>query len=204
MAKVALIESKPSKTDFIGHFDNSFEFDRYSLASDPSLKKVLKRDVDIEIDIDSYDWLILVGSESLKFFTNVTSIMEYSGKVVDKKFIPVINPAMLAFKPEVKDLWEDSKSNIQKYVSGQLKVVEIDENMAFGIQDSREASRFIIEARDCESEYIALDSETTGLYPRDGHMIGISLSFDGKKGAYIDCDFIDATCEALLLSLIHI
>ena len=147
MARVALIESKPSKTDFIGHFDNSFEFDRYSLASDPSLKKVLKRDVDIEIDIDSYDWIILVGSECLKFFTNVTSIMEYSGKVVDKKFIPVINPSMLAFKPEVRDLWEDSKSNIQKYVSGQLKVVEIDESMAFGIQDSREASRFIIEPR---------------------------------------------------------
>ena len=58
MAKVALVESKPSRTDFIGHFDNSFEFDRYSLASDPSLKKVLKRDVDIEIDIDSYDWII--------------------------------------------------------------------------------------------------------------------------------------------------
>ena len=198
MAKVALIESKPSKTDFIGHFDNSFEFDRYSLASDPSLKKVLKRDVDIEIDIDSYDWIILVGSESLKFFTNVTSIMEYSGKVVDKKFIPVINPAMLAFKPEVRDLWEESKKNIQNYISGQLKVVEIDENMAFGIRDSKKASQFIIEARDSESEYIALDSETTGLYPRDGHMIGISLSYDGKKGAYIDCDCIDQTCEALL------
>jgi len=37
MAKVALVEAKPSRTDFIGHFDNSFEFDRYSLSSDPSL-----------------------------------------------------------------------------------------------------------------------------------------------------------------------
>lgn len=198
MAKVALVEAKPSRTDFVGHFDNSFEFDRYSLSSDPSLKKVLKKDVDIEIDIDSYDWIILVGSECLKFFTNVTSIMEYSGKVVDKKFIPVINPAMIAFKPEVKKLWDDSKSNIEQYVSGQLKVIEIDESMAFGITDSREASRFIIEARDSESEYVALDSETTGLYPRDGHMIGISLSYDGEKGAYINCDCIDATCEALL------
>ena len=198
MAKVALVEAKPSRTDFVGHFDNSFEFDRYSLSSDPSLKKVLKKDVDIEMDIDSYDWIILVGSECLKFYTNVTSIMEYSGKVVDKKFIPVINPAMIAFKPEVKKLWDDSKSNIQQYISGQLKVVEIDESMAFGITDSREASKFIIEARDCESEYVALDSETTGLYPRDGHMIGISLSYDGEKGAYINCDCIDATCEALL------
>ena len=186
MAKVALIESKPTRIDFIGHFDNKFEFDRYSLSSDPSLKKVLKRDVDIDIDIDSYDWIILVGSEALKYYTNVTSIMEYSGKVVDKKFIPVINPSMLTFKPEVRDLWENSRDNIGKYISGEMKVVEIDEKMAFGIRDSRKASQFIIEVRDSASEYIALDSETTGLYPRDGHMIGISLSYDGKKGAYID------------------
>ena len=26
MAKVALIESKPTRIDFIGHFDNKFEF----------------------------------------------------------------------------------------------------------------------------------------------------------------------------------
>lgn len=198
MAKVALIEAKPSRTDFIGHFDNIFEFDRYSLSSDGTLKKVLKRDVDIEIDIDSYDWIILVGSEALKYYTNVTSIMEYSGKVVDDKFIPVINPAMIAFKPEVKTLWEDSKKSITEYVAGTKKVVKIDETIAFGITDSREASRFIIKARDSESEYIALDSETSGLYPRDGYMIGISLSYDGETGAYIDCDCIDATCEALL------
>jgi len=56
----------------------------------------------------------------------------------------------------------------------------------FGITDSREASRFIIEARDCESEFVALDSETIRtLYPRDGHMIGISLSYDGDTGVPI-------------------
>ena len=43
MARVALIEAKPSRTDFIGHFDNQFEFDRYSLASDGTIKKVLKK-----------------------------------------------------------------------------------------------------------------------------------------------------------------
>ena len=201
MAKVALIESKPSKIDFIGHFENKFEFDRYSLASDPNLKKVLKRDVDIEIDLDSYDWIILVGSESLKYYTNVTSIMEYSGKVVDEKFIPVINPSMLAFKPEVKSLWEDSKDNIAEYISGQKKVVVIDEDMAFGITDTEEAYKFIEDALNDSGEYIALDSETTGLYPRDGYMIGISLSYNGKRGAYIDCNCIDESCEKLLQQL---
>ena len=101
MPKVALVETKPSKTNFKKEFDDEFEFDQYQLCSDPYLKKVLKRDCDIEIDVDAYDWLILVGSDALKYFTSVNSVTEYSGKKVEEKFLPVINPAMLAFKPEV-------------------------------------------------------------------------------------------------------
>ena len=33
MANVALVEKVPSKTDFIRHFDNDFQFDRFSLRS---------------------------------------------------------------------------------------------------------------------------------------------------------------------------
>ena len=102
MAKIALIESKPSRNDYVKLFNNEFDFDKYELCSDPTVKKVLKRDCDIQIEIDDYDWLILIGSESLKFFTNQNSVTEYSGRVVDDKFLPVINPAMLAFKPEAK------------------------------------------------------------------------------------------------------
>ena len=43
-------------------FDNSFEFDQFQLCSNPSVKRVLKRDVDIEFNPDDYDWVILVGS----------------------------------------------------------------------------------------------------------------------------------------------
>ena len=55
MANVALVEKVPSKTDFIRHFDNDFQFDRFSLCSDKTKKKILKRDVDIDIDIDDYE-----------------------------------------------------------------------------------------------------------------------------------------------------
>ena len=68
MAKVALIEKTRSRTDFDGRFDNAFEYDRYALCSDSTKKKVLKKDVDIEINIDDYDWIILIGSESLKYY----------------------------------------------------------------------------------------------------------------------------------------
>ena len=106
-AKVALIETKPSRTDYKKEFGGAFEFDQYQLCSDPTIKKVLKRDCDIVFNKELYDWIILVGSESLKYFTKINSVTEYSGKRVEDKFLPVINPAMLAFKPEARKTWDD-------------------------------------------------------------------------------------------------
>jgi len=50
MDKVALVETKPSKTNFKKEFD--FDFDQFQLCSDPTLKKVLKRDCDIDMNPD--------------------------------------------------------------------------------------------------------------------------------------------------------
>ncbi len=58
--KVALIESKPSRNKFFELFQNKFEFDSYVLCSNPQVKKVLKRDVDIQFNPDDYDWVILL------------------------------------------------------------------------------------------------------------------------------------------------
>ena len=88
MAKIALIEKQPSKIKYEQYFD--FDFDKYQLCSDPSVKRILKRDTDIDIDTEEYDWLVLVGSEPVKHFTTVSSVTDYSGKKVDSKFLPVI------------------------------------------------------------------------------------------------------------------
>ena len=199
MAKVAIVEKQPSKIKYEQYFD--FEFDKYQLCSDPTVKRILKRDTDIEIDTDSYDWLVLVGSEPVKHFTSVSSVTDYSGKKVDSKFLPVISPAMLAFKPEAKKAWDESVASIHGYISGDIEEVIIDEKVAFGIQDTQKANEFIKEAIKHPCAYIALDSETTGLYPRDGYMLGISISYNGKCGAYIDTDCFDDTTEQLLQQL---
>ena len=203
MPKVALVETKPSKTNFKREFDDAFEFDQYQLCSDPTLKKVLKRDCDIEINTDDYDWVILVGSDALKYFTPINSVTEYSGKKVEGKFLPVINPAMLAFKPEARRTWEDSKTNIIGYINGEIEDTVITEYNAWGIQDTEEANAFFQAAIDAPSPYIALDSETTGLYPRDGHMLGLSLSYERDRGAYIDTECFDEESERLLQELFH-
>ena len=88
MAKVALIESKPSRQDYVRLFGNEFQFERLALCSDPTIKKVLKRDVDLEINVDDYDWLILVGSECLKYFRYGNIILSklnnyYAGLIIE-------------------------------------------------------------------------------------------------------------------------
>jgi len=201
MAKVALVETKPSRTDYRKEFEGAFDFDQYQLCSDPTIKKVLKRDCDIDIDANVYDWIVLVGSEALKYFTKITSVTEYSGKKVEEKFLPVINPAMLKFKPEAKKTWEESKESIIKYINGEIEEVVIDESIAFGIQDTGDCNNYLREALEDDGDYIALDSETTGLYPRDGHILGISLSYNGKQGVYISTDCFDDESERLLQEL---
>ncbi len=203
MTQVAIIESKMSRTNWSDRFDDAFEFDRYALCSDSSKKKILKADVDIEIDVDTYDWVILVGSESLKFFTSINSITEYSGRCIEDKFLPVINPAMLSFKPEAKPLWDKSKTNIIDFISGDLVVKKVSEEQALGIDTEDEALKFLQEALEHENKYVALDSETTGLYPRDGYMLGFSMSYKKHQGAYIITDVITEQMENIMQEIFN-
>ena len=201
--RIALIESKPSRNKFFELFQNKFEFDDFVLCSNPQIKKVLKRDVDIQFNPDDYDWVILVGSEPLKYYTKINSITEYTGRIVEDKFLPVINPAMLAFKPEAKKSWEESRDNIIKFISGELKQEKLGSDSIFGITESDKLHKFLQDAIDHENEFIALDSETTGLYPRDAYMLGISLSYKENHGAYIDTDCIDEKAESMLQELFN-
>ena len=198
MTKVAIIETKRSRTSWEDRFDGAFEFERFALCSDSTKKKILKADVDIEIDTLAYDWVVLVGSESLKYFTKVNSITEYSGKCIEDKFLPVINPAMLSFKPEAKPLWDKSKANIIDYISGNLTVKKVSNEQAMGIDNEEDARTFLQEALDHPNKFIALDSETTGLYPRDGYMLGFSMSYKKDLGAYILTDVITPDIEEIM------
>lgn len=188
MIRVALVETKPSKTNFVDAFDGKFEFDRYSLASDSTLKKVLKKDVDIDLDIDSYEWIILVGADAFKYYTKNSSISDYSGKVVNEKFLPIINPAMLSFKPEAERLWQESKDNVIKYILGEQKAVKFDDSRFYGITNTEEAMAYVQAAIDHENPFVALDSETSGLYPRNGYVLGVSLCYERDHGAYISTE----------------
>lgn len=203
MAAVALIETKPSRTNYSKEFNDAFEFDRFSLCSDSTIKKVLKKNVDIEFDPDNYEWVILVGSDACKYYTKNASVTDYSGKIVEEKFLPVINPAMVSFKPESKKLWEESRDSIIGYITGTKRVVTYSLDRVYGITDTDHLKKFLQAAINSPNKFIGLDSETTALYPRNGYVLGVSLSYEKDHGAYIAADCIDEEASAMFQELFN-
>lgn len=200
MARVLIVETKPSSNQFK---EFEFKFDKVSLTEDATLKKVLKKDVSLDINIvKDYDWVILVGSEPFKMFTKKTSVMDYCGKVVDEKFIPVFNPAMLSFKPEVKSTWETAVKSINGYVSGKKKASKYSKENFKGIETSEEAEEYLQWCLDQPYDYVAMDSETTGFYPRKAEVLGISICAAPDTGAYISADSFSEKADSLVRKII--
>ena len=192
--KIALIDKAPNRTRYKDYFE--FEFDHYHMSS-VAVTKLLKKDVDLVVDLEPYDFVILVGAEAAKEYAKITSVTNMAGQLVDDKFIAISNPAMLAFKPEGKPDFQRACDKIHKYVNGELKATKVVGDYA-GIQDTAEAKRYLREILDNAQGYVAWDTETTALYPRDGYVLGLSLTYKTHQGRYIETDCLDELCVALL------
>jgi DNA polymerase I-like protein with 3'-5' exonuclease and polymerase domains len=189
MSKIAVIDKAPSKNDYSKYFD--FEFDLFHMSSVP-ITKLLKKDVDLDFDSDLYDYVILVGSEAAKEYAKITSVTNYAGHLVNDKFMCITNPAMLIFKPEGKPEFQRALSKIHDVIANNRKAVEVQGDFK-GINNSDEAMQFLLEVLYSNVPYVAVDTETTALYVRDGYVLGISISYKPKHGRYIITDVLDVT-----------
>lgn len=195
--KIAVIDKAPNRTRYSDYFQ--FEFDHYHMSSKP-ITKLLKKDVDLEVDLEPYNYVILVGAEAAKEYAKITSVTNYAGQLVDDKFIPISNPAMLAFKPEGKPDFQRAVDKIHKYIEGTLRPAA--EGDYKGIDSTEEAIAFFQEVLANAQGYVALDTETTALYPRDGYVLGLSMSYKSKHGRYILTDCLDEQCMRLLEQIV--
>jgi DNA polymerase I-like protein with 3'-5' exonuclease and polymerase domains len=191
--KIAVIDKAPSRTKYEHYF--KFDFELFHMSSQP-ITKLLKKDVDLDIDTDLYDLVILVGAEAAKEYGKITSVTNYAGQLIADKFIPISNPAMLAFKPEGKPDFERAVDKIHKYIAGESKGVKTGDFR--GINDEDEAHDFLTEVLHNAQGVVAIDTETTGLYPRDGYVLGISISYKPNHGRYISCDCLTEASTLLL------
>jgi DNA polymerase I-like protein with 3'-5' exonuclease and polymerase domains len=192
--KIAVIDKAPSRTDYSKYFD--FDFELHHMSS-VSMTKLLKKDIDLNIDLDQYDYVILVGSEAAKEYAKITSVTNYAGTLVKDKFIPITNPAMLVFKPEGKPDFDRAVSKIHEYLKGTIANASTIGDYA-GINDSGEALDYLKEVLDNGNDFITLDTETTALYPRDGYVIGLSITYKPFQGRFLLADILDERHENLL------
>jgi DNA polymerase I-like protein with 3'-5' exonuclease and polymerase domains len=188
MKKIAIVDKAPSKNNYSKYFD--FEFDLYHMSSVP-IPKLLKKDVDLDRTVlDDYDFVILVGSEAAKEYAKVTSVTNYAGLLIDEKWVCITNPAMLIFKPEGKPDFERSVAKIKGYLDGTLKATKAVGEFK-GISNAEEAMDYLQTVLDNAVDKVAMDTETTALYPRDGYVLGLSITYKRKEGKYILCDILD-------------
>jgi len=192
--KVAIIDKAPSKNNYSKYFN--FEFEQFHMSSVP-VTKLLKKDVDLKIDLTEYDLVILVGSEAAKEYAKITSVTNYAGMLVDDKFVCISNPAMLIFKPEGKPDFQRAVDKIIKYQLGEVGMAKATGDYK-GICNEDEAVAFFLEVLNSNAPYVAADTETTALYPRDGYVLGISLSYKEKHGRYILTDILSEYALDLL------
>ena len=198
MNKIVIIDKAPSRNNYKNYFN--FDFELFHMSSVP-ITKLLKKDVDLVIDLDNYDLVILVGSEATKEYAKITSVTNYAGQLMYDKYICISNPAMLHFKPEGKPDFQRSVDRIHKYIDGTITNASLT-GQYLGISDTDKAIDFLKEVLDSAEGYVAMDTETTCLYPRDGYVLGLSVSYKAKHGAYISTDCLDSICIDLLLEII--
>jgi len=190
---IAIIEKYPTSVDYSKQFN--FQFERLSLV-DRKMSKVLVKDITLELDEDDYEYIILVGAEPLKYILKRSGISDIQGTLINDKYLPIANPAMLAFKPEAKPGIEQAVLSINNIVTnGAPEEVPVDITTLQDTQQILDQLRLLFKEA---NTYIAVDTETTSLYPRDGYILGISLTWKDHQGIYFDCDYITEEVEGAL------
>lgn len=196
--RIAVIDKCPSGVNYSKYFN--FEFEVYHLSS-VKLQKILKKDIDLNLNADEFDYVILIGSEAAKVYAKITSVTDKAGHLIEGKFIPLTNPAVLSFKPDAKPAFEKSLESLHLILEGKYNV-NTDGNW-YAITEEKDAEAFLQDIySDAELKTIALDTETTALYPRDGYVLGVSICGRNREAAYISSDALSENCIELLQRII--
>jgi DNA polymerase I-like protein with 3'-5' exonuclease and polymerase domains len=191
--RIAFVQKCPSNQNY----SKSFGIDGVTLdLASQKVKRVLKRDVDLEINPDDYDFIILIGSEAVKHFTKVTSVADYSGRECvprpefdneKTKWLASISPAMLTFKPEARPAFEETVRQLKDIVSGISMEEDAEKDYQF-FETPEELEKYLRFVLAGSWEVIAHDTETHAFDPRNGYLLGISMSHACDQGVYAHAD----------------
>lgn len=208
MAKIAIIDKSFNNTRYDKHFELK-DVQKFHMCSKKLEGRLLKKHIDLGTEENpfnphDFDFVILVGAEPFKAYAGKTGIAEYSGKRVSHNgydnWIASISPAQLHFKPEMKPVFLDTVENIHAIINGNEKVAKAGDWKP--IQTEEEAEQYVKAVYAMTSNAVAFDSETSALYPRDGYVLGLSLSHEEYQGVYIESDVINEVVVHYLQKII--
>lgn len=190
MNKFVYVVNSPIKKDIpikLKPFAKELEFDTKFLCSEPR-EKILKKDIDLNFgELDSYDLICPIGADALKYLCGVTGILKYAGNVVNEKYVPIIDPNMLAIKPQYRVELQKCFDKLRGIKKGEIQTVfEKDYRYIDTVDEFTEYYKELQEAKE-----IVVDIETTALSARKGVVIGIALSTKPHQGIFVANDVVE-------------
>ena len=166
------------------------DYDIHFLCSD-NKEKILKKDIDMDISIlDDYKLVCPIGAESLKYTAGMTGITKYNGVHIEKKYLPIMHPNLIVFKPQYEDEIIKAFNKIPEILSDEDFGKTVDKDYRI-IETENDWDNYLLKLRAADT--IVVDIETTSLSPRTGHVLGIALSTKPNEGIYVLSDVIEAT-----------
>ena len=179
-------EKEPQK--IINKYLKDTEYDVKYLHSG-SKEKILKKDIDLDFDdLEDFKILALMGAEPLKYIAGMTGVQKYNGMFIEKKYLPIMNPNIVVFKPQLEDDIIRAFNQIPKLLSGEDIGKQQDKDYCF-IETEEQFNQYKEEMFDAKT--LVVDIETTSVSPHTGTILGIAISTRPHQGLYVSIDIVN-------------
>ena len=164
------------------------------LCSEPK-EKILKKDIDLDFNTFSqYDIICPVGAEAFKYICGMTGVTNHNGRVIENKYVPIINPNLTVFKPQYKSQITEAVSTLHKIAADKLDV-SINQKDYRYVDTVVEFEPFLSELE--KADTIVVDIETTAFSPRKGNVIGVAFSTKPHQGIFVSSEVVKLFVDRL-------
>jgi DNA polymerase I-like protein with 3'-5' exonuclease and polymerase domains len=180
-------EKDPNK--IIDKYLSGIDYD-VKFLHDGAKEKILKKDIDLDIENELKDYKILcpVGADSLKYVAGMTGVQKYNGVFIEKKYLPIMHPNITVIKPQLDDEIKRAFAQIPKLLSGE-DLVTHEKDYCF-IETEAQFEQYKQELEDAPT--LVVDIETTSVSPMTGTILGIAISTRPHQGLYVSIDVVNA------------
>ena len=132
-------------------------------------------------ELNNYKLICPIGAESLKYTAGYTGVQKYNGVFIEKKYLPIMHPNMIIFKPQLNDDIITAFSKIKPILNDENVGKEIDKDYQF-IETQDQLDKILPQYDNVDT--IVVDIESTSLSARKGAVIGIAISSKEHQGHF--------------------